>query len=305
MRDMETRDIIIVGPTASGKSGFADSLARKIGGVIINCDSVQIYRGIENISASPFAEKTDQIASESLDGVPYKLFSVLDLSVQQSVSDYLELARAAYADAKAKGLPAIFVGGTGYYANALLNGISQIPNVGDESRKRARELVARDIVSARKMLPDEFTATDPQRVARALEVFFETGHHITEYQQGERTGAVLPTNTIKILINPDANILRERIAARIPEMLSGGAMDEARAIIENNWNPSRAIGAVQLVDFLQGKISRENAIENWITKTNQYAKRQRTWFRSQFNPDIEIDHVPGDSDVDMIIHNIY
>lgn len=165
--------------------------------------------------------------------------------------------------------------------------------------------MARDIVSARKMLPDEFTATDPQRVARALEVFFETGHHITEYQQGERTGAVLPDNTIKILINPDANILRERIAARIPEMLSGGAMDEARAIIENNWNPSRAIGAVQLVDFLQGKISRENAIENWITKTNQYAKRQRTWFRSQFNPDIEIDHVPGNSDVDMIIHNIY
>ena len=305
MRDMETRDIIIVGPTASGKSGFADSLARKIGGVIINCDSVQIYRGIENISASPFAEMPDQIASESLDGVPYKLFSVLDLSVQQSVSDYLELARAAYADAKSKGLPAIFVGGTGYYANALLNGISQIPNVSDESRKRARELVARDIVSARKMLPDEFTATDPQRVARALEVFFETGHHITEYQQGERTGAVLPANTIKILINPDANILRERIAARIPEMLSGGAMDEARAIIENNWNPSRAIGAVQLVDFLQGKISRDAAIENWITKTNQYAKRQRTWFRSQFNPDIEIDHVPGISDVDMIIHNIY
>ena len=301
---MKIRDFIIVGPTASGKSGFADSLARKIDGVIINCDSVQIYRGIENISASPFAEHIDQIATETLDGVPYKLFSILDLSVQQSVSDYLNLARTEYDKAHKNGHPVIFVGGTGYYANALLNGISKIPNVGPDARARARELVARDIVAARKMLPAEFTATDPQRVARALEVFFETGHHITEYQRVERTGAVLPTDTIKILINPGADILRQRIQARIPEMLSGGAMDEARAIIKNNWNPARAIGAVQLVDFLQGKITQDTAIQNWITKTNQYAKRQRTWFRSQFQPDIEIKHVPTDTDLESIIHNI-
>lgn len=301
---MKTRDYIIVGPTASGKSGFADGLARKINGVIINCDSVQIYRGIENISASPFAERTDEIKNESLDGVPYKLFSVLDLSIQQSVNDYLKLASVAYQDAKNAGRPAIFVGGTGYYANALLHGISQIPDVGDDARRRAREMVAHDIDGARKMLPANFTATDPQRVARALEVFFETGHHITEYQNSPRRGAVLPADTVKILINPDADILRSRIAARIPEMLSGGAIDEARLIIANNWNPSRAIGAVQLVDFLQGKITQPQAIQNWITKTNQYAKRQRTWFRSQFNADVEISHVPTDADIDSIIHNI-
>lgn len=302
--NMKLHDYIIVGPTASGKSGFADKLARKIGGVIINCDSVQIYRGIENISASPFAERTAEIQTEMLDGVPYKLFSVLDLSQQQSVSDYLELARREYDAAHAMGKPAIFVGGTGYYANALLNGISQIPNVSDDARARARELVARDIDSARKMLPADFTATDPQRVARALEVFFETGHHITEYQKTERTGAVLSADTVKILINPDADILRRRIADRIPEMLSGGAMNEARAIIENKWNPSRAIGAVQLVDFLNGKISKEAAIQNWITKTNQYAKRQRTWFRTQFSPDITFDYVPTDADIESIIQNI-
>ena len=298
---MNTRDYIIVGPTASGKSGFADDLARRINGVIINCDSVQIYRGIENISASPFAEHIDQIATGELNSVPYKLFSVLNLSTQQSVSDYLLLARTEYENAKQAGRPVIFVGGTGYYANALLNGISQIPNVSAESRTRARELVAHDIVAAKQMLPADFTATDPQRVARALEVFFETGHHITEYQKIERTGAVLPADTIKILINPDADILRKRIAARIPEMLSGGAMDEARAIIENKWNPTRAIGAVQLVDFLNGKIDRDTAIQNWITKTNQYAKRQRTWFRTQFNADIIIDHVPTDRDIESVL----
>ena len=298
---MNTRDYIIVGPTASGKSGFADALARRINGIIINCDSVQIYRGIENISASPFAEHIDQIATETLDGVPYKLFSVLDLSTQQSVSDYLESARAEYMSAKRAGRPVIFVGGTGYYANALLNGISQIPNVSADSRTRARELVARDIVAARNLLPADFTATDPQRVARALEVFFETGHHITEYQKMARTGAVLPADTIKILITPDADILRKRIVARIPEMLSGGALDEARAFIENNLDPTRAIGAVQLVDFLNGKIDRDTAIQNWITKTNQYAKRQRTWFRTQFNADIIIDHVPTDRDIESVL----
>jgi tRNA dimethylallyltransferase len=228
----------------------------------------------------------------------------LDLSVQQSVSDYLILARQEYDKVKAIGKSAIFVGGTGYYANALLNGISEIPNISPDARTRARELVAQDIDVARKMLPSDFTATDPQRVARAVEVFFETGHHITEYQNTERKGAVLSDDTIKILINPDADVLRKRIAARIPEMLSGGAMAEAQQIIENNWNPARAIGAVQLVDFLHGKITREEAIQNWITKTNQYAKRQRTWFRSQFHADIEINHVPTSQDLETILRNI-
>lgn len=298
---MKTHDYIIVGPTASGKSGFADRLARRINGIIINCDSVQIYRGIENISASPFAENLEQIATQTLNGVPYKLFSVLDLSTQQSVSDYLKMAQHEYDTAKQAGRPVIFVGGTGYYANALLNGISQIPNIDDESRRRARELVAHDINAARKMLPADFRYTDAQRVARALEVFFQTGHHITEYQKNARVGAVLPNDTVKILINPDAKILRERIAGRIPEMLSGGAIDEARAIIQNNWNPSRAIGAVQLVDFLNGKTDRDTAIQNWITKTNQYAKRQRTWFRTQFSPDIVFDHVPTDADTELVL----
>ena len=141
-------------------------------------------------------------------------------------------------------------------------------------------------------------------MARALEVFFETGHHITEYQNKPRSGSVLPLDAVKILINPDVDILRQRIAERIPEMLSGGAETEAQSIIDNNLDPTRAIGAVQLVDYLQGKISRDDAIQNWITKTNQYAKRQRTWFRGQFNADIEINHVPNDSDTESIIQNI-
>ena len=272
---------IITGPTASGKSSFAHALACEIGGVIINADSVQIYRGIENISASPFAGR--EITNE-IDGVPYRLFSILPLTEQISVVEYLNLARAEYENAIKSGRTPIFVGGTGYYINALINGISPMPDIDDDVRFKAREMVARDIDAARKLLPSDFTATDPQRVARALEVFLQTGTHITEFQNAARVGAVVP-NAHRILINPDVNVLRTAIAARIPEMMSGGALVEARAVIDSGWDESRAIGAAQLCAYLRGEITMDDAIQNWITKTNQYAKRQRTWFRTQFKPD--------------------
>ena len=272
---------IITGPTASGKSAFAHDLARKIGGTIINADSVQIYRGIENISASPFAGRE---ITPDIDGVPYVLFSILPLDTQISVGEYLNLARAEYDKAIKKGRIPIFVGGTGYYINAIINGISPMPEIDEDVRNRARKMVADDIDAARKMLPAEFTATDPQRVARAIEVFLQTGIHITEFQNAERVGAVAP-NAHRILINPPADVLRERIAARIPEMMSGGAFDEAQSVITAGWDENRAIGASQLCKYIRGEISIDDAIQNWITKTNQTAKRQRTWFRTQFQPD--------------------
>ena len=278
---MKSNAYIITGPTASGKSSFAHNLAREIGGTIINADSVQIYRGIENISASPFAAR--EITPE-IDGVPYRLFSILPLAEQISVVDYLNLARIEYEKAIESGRVPIFVGGTGYYINALINGISSMPDIDADVREKARKMVADDIDAVRKMLPPEFNATDPQRVARALEVFLQSGTHITEFQKSARIGAVVP-NAHKILINPPVDILRERIAARIPEMVSGGAMGEARAVIDAGWDESRAIGAAQLCQYLRGEITMDVAIENWITKTNQYAKRQRTWFRTQFNAD--------------------
>ena len=290
---MKHSSYIITGPTASGKSDFADRLAREIGGTIINCDSVQIYRGIENISASPFAGR--EIADE-IDGVPYKLFSILPLDKQISVADYLDMARRAYDAAVRAGRVPIFVGGTGYYINAIINGISPMPDISDDVRRRARELVAADIDAARRMLPPEFTATDPQRVARAVEVFLQTGRHITEFQSAPRTGAIAP-DAYKILINPQLDILRTRIAARVPKMVSGGAIDEGRAVIDAKWDARRAIGAAQMVAYLRGEIDMDTCVQNWITKTNQYAKRQRTWFRTQFAADIVLDN----SDAKIIV----
>ena len=288
---------IIAGPTASGKSDFAHRLALRCNGTIINCDSVQIYRGIENISASPFASCP---ISDEIDGVPYRLFSVLPLTEQISVSEYLSLARTEYEDACRAGRTPIFVGGTGYYINALINGISPMPDVSDDVRQRAREMVATDIDAARKLLPADFPHPDPQRVARALEVFLQTGRHLSEYQSLPRMGAVVP-NAFRILISPDADILRNRITMRIPQMLSGGALDEAHAVLKSGWDENRAIGASQLCKFIRGEISESECIANWATKTHQYAKRQRTWFRTQYTPDIVINNIPTDADIDIVL----
>lgn len=290
---------IITGPTASGKSGFAHALAVRIGGVIINCDSVQIYRNIENISASPFANRP---ITDEIDGVPYRLFSVLPLSEQISVAEYIKMAHQEYEAAIAMGRIPIFVGGTGYYINGIINGIAEIPEISHENRMRAREMVANDLDMARRLVPN-CTATDPQRIARAVEVFLETGRHLNEWQNSARMGAIEPT-PFRILINPPLDVLHKRIASRIPEMISGGAIDEAQYIIENNLDSRRAIGAEQLCAFLCGDINQNAAIENWITKTNQYAKRQRTWFRTQFSADFTIDHIPNDNDLDAVTYGI-
>lgn len=287
---------IITGPTASGKSDFAHKLACEINGTIINCDSVQIYRGIENISASPFAERP---LSDNIDNIPYRLFSILPLTEQISVVDYLNLARKEYEDTIRNGRTPIFVGGTGYYINALINGISPMPDIDEDIRIQARKMVESDIVAARAMLPDDFSATDPQRVARAVEVFLQTGRHLSDFQSAPRVGAIIP-NATKILVCPETSILRERIAARIPKMLSGGAMTEGQLVIDSGWDERRAIGAAQICAYIRGEKSYDECITDWINKTNQYAKRQRTWFRTQYKPDIIIDNVPSDEDIQKI-----
>lgn len=287
---------IIAGPTASGKSDFACALAREINGIIINCDSVQIYKGIENISASPLPEGLDKI-------VPHKLFSMLPLTKQISVAEYLELAREEYNAAIDAGKSIVFVGGTGFYINAILNGISPIPEISDDNRNRARAMVREYPDAAKKLLLNadpKFDSFDPQRMARALEVFLETGRPLSEWQSLPRRGEIAP-KALKILINPHKDILTARIAKRIPIMIDNGAMDEARAAIAAKWDLNRAIGASEAAKFINGEITKPEMIQNWITRTNQYAKRQRTWFKHQFNADIEIGHIPTNQDLENVL----
>jgi len=297
---MTRQAIIIAGPTASGKSTFAHELALRVNGAIINCDSVQVYKGIETISASPFAGCNN--IEDNIEDVPYKLFSILPLSEQLSVSDYLCLAKKAYEEVLQMGRLPIFVGGSGYYINVLINGISPIPEVSAEVRKRARDMVKNSIEEVNVLLPDSIDL-DPQRKSRALEVFLETGKTIQQWQQLPREGALLK-DAYKVLINPNRDVLLQRIAQRVPKMLDGYAIEEAENILANGFNETRAIGAMQLCAMLRKDITEKEAVDNWISKTNQYAKRQRTWYRTQYKADLEILNVPTEQDVNMLIKDI-
>ncbi|MCL2737284.1 MAG: tRNA (adenosine(37)-N6)-dimethylallyltransferase MiaA [Alphaproteobacteria bacterium] len=290
---MRHKAFIIAGPTASGKSDFAERLARRANGVIINCDSVQIYQGIETISASPLTPCASHLTT-----IPHKLFSILPLTEQISVAEYLKLARAEYDAAIAAGKTPVFVGGTGFYIAALLCGISPIPEVSEETRTRARDMV-RDNPDAARELAQDAARLDPQRLARALEVFLETGRPLSEWQKLPRVGVLNPA-PYKVLINPPKDVLQERIAARVSKMMTGGAIEEAREIIATGGDASRAIGAEELVKFINGETDKKTAIENWTVRTNQYAKRQRTWFRTQYAADMEINHVPTEKDLEKI-----
>lgn len=299
---MKYNSLIITGPTASGKSDFAHKLAKRINGAIINCDSVQIYRGIETVSASPFAENT-QNGFDEIDGVPYRLFSILSLDEHISVADYLALATKAMDEVVKMGKIPIFVGGSGYYINVLINGISPIPEISSENRNRAREIVKTNPEAAYKLLPEDFKQTDSQRTARALEVFLETGTPLSEWQKLPRRGAILK-DAYKILVMPHRDILIDRIEKRIPKMISGASIKEAKYVISNKFDEERAIGIVQLCQMLRGECSELAAIENWGIKTRQYAKRQRTWFQTQYIPDCTISRVPTDEDIENLIEKI-
>jgi tRNA dimethylallyltransferase len=288
---MVKKSYVIAGPTASGKSDFAHKLAKRVGGTIINADSVQIYRGIENISASPLAGQETSDNGCVIDGVPYKLFSVLDLSEQTTIADYLEMARAEFDAAEVP----IFVGGSGYYIGALLSGLSPIPAVSPENRERARKMAAEAPDAARELTDFEFT--DPQRMTRALEVFLETGRPISEWQKLPRTGGISPA-ALKILIMPPAGVLESRIRGRLESMLDSGGMDEVRRHAEFS---SRAIGIDEIGKYILGALSLEQALENWAARTRRYAKRQRTWFKNQFAPYITIPRVPTDKDLENVL----
>ena len=289
---------IITGTTASGKSDFAHNIAKKINGVIINCDSVQIYKGIENISASPFAGLKNN--TDSIDNIPYKLFSILDLSKHLSVIDYLNLVKEEYIKAKELNKIPIFVGGTGFYINGIINGLSPIPDISEKNRVISRNMIEQDIEKAKRIT--EFKFTDPQRISRALEVLLETGKQISYWQNKERIKYINNTS-YKILINPDKTLIIERIKKRIKEMLNSGAIEEAKNILNSNFDIKRAIGAKELTDYLLNKITKEECIKLWETNTIKYAKRQRTWFRTQFHPDFIINNIPKDEDTDIILNN--
>ena len=279
----DARPILIAGPTAGGKSAIAARLARELGGIVINADSMQVYRDLRILTARPTAE-------EDVD-VPHALYGFVDGRDAYSAGRYAADAAAAIRQARERGLRPIVVGGTGLYFKALLDGLSPMPAVPDEVRAHWRaeaaaavpgelhgKLRARDPQMAERLAPG-----DTQRIVRALEVIDTSGVSLLEWQQSPREPVLREADTIRLVVSPAREELYRRIERRFEAMMGDGALDEVSRLAALGLDPTlpimNALGVRPLLRHVRGELERKEAIGEAQTETRQYAKRQLTWAR--------------------------
>lgn len=280
---------IVAGPTAGGKSAYAIKLAKKLDGIIINCDSMQIYDGLQILTAQPSADDMRQ--------VPHVLYSALQPGEPCSAGIWQAMAVREIETALAQNKTPIICGGNGMYIKVLMEGLSPIPETPPEIRERAvqiqkeigsvalhEELKKRDPESAARFHP-EHTA----RIVRAWEVFEATGKKLSAWQKEAKNAPPENWNFEIHKIIPEREELYRRCDQRFLKMLDGGALDEVgdfAARIDRNEILetallAKALGFANIRSHLNGKIGREEAIKLSQTETRQYAKRQVTWFKNQ------------------------
>ncbi len=277
--------MLIAGPTASGKSALALRRAAAAGGVVINADAMQVYGVLRVVTARP--------APDDMGNVPHRLYGSVPPSRRFSTGDWLRAVKALLDDPEVAGRELIFVGGTGLYFEALVNGFADVPEVPPEALAAAEaELVGLDreqrgkLIAARDpLIAARLKAPDPQRVARALAVLNATGRSLARFQDDVQAGLLGGFDIERIVLNPDREVLRERIARRFGGMMESGAVAEVEALRALKLDPAlpamKAIGVPEISDWLDGRIDRATAIERATIATRQYAKRQRTWFRAR------------------------
>jgi len=279
--------LLIAGPTASGKTGLAIRAAQENDAVVINADSMQVYSDLRVITARP--------SNEEIASAPHQLFGHVDGSVAYSVARWLEDLQRIIEEQGLASRKLIFVGGTGLYFNALLEGLSPVPSIDDKVREKWR--VSGQFISASELhkelqrldsgMARELRESDRQRVIRALEVVESTGRSLLDWQK-EKGEPFFNANLSvgKVLLMPDRALLHERINQRFDQMVAEGALDEVKLLLERRLDPSlpvmKAIGVPHLSQYFNGNEPLEEAIEKAKAATRQYAKRQSTWFRNSF-----------------------
>jgi len=282
--------VLIAGPTASGKSALALELAQRTGGVVINTDSMQVYRDLRIITARPTMEEEAR--------VPHRLYGHVDAAVNFSAGAWVADAAKMLAEARAQKRLPIFVGGSGLYFKALTRGLSAVPPIPPEVRERIRsrlerdgvealhaELARRDPVSAERLKP-----RDRIRIARALEVVEATGRPLPDWHREGLPPLLPPGEFSALFLSPQRDVLYARIDARFDAMLAAGALDEVAALAARRLDPllpaMKAHGVPTLIRHLRGEVTLEEAAEIGRADTRHYAKRQFTWFRHQL-PEFE------------------
>jgi tRNA dimethylallyltransferase len=285
-----SKAVLIAGPTASGKSALALELAQKMGGVIINADSMQVYRDLCVITARPTPEE------EAM--APHLLYGHVDATINFSAGSWVTDATAALAQARAQNRLPIFVGGSGLYFKALTRGLSAVPAIPSGIRDAVRARLERDGVEA---LHAELALRDPQsaarlkprdrtRIARALEVVEATGRSLTSWHRDGLPPLLPPGQFRALFLEPDREALYARIDGRFDAMLKAGALDEVGALATRKLDPllpaMKAHGVPALIRHLRGEIGLDEAAVIGAADTRHYAKRQFTWFRHQL-PEFE------------------
>ncbi|GEB39101.1 tRNA dimethylallyltransferase [Gluconacetobacter liquefaciens] len=280
--DLSGRPVVVIaGPTCSGKSALALAVARAMDGVIINADSMQVYRDLRVLTARPSPEEEA--------AVPHRLYGVLPADETGSVAWWRASAMAAIEAAWEDGRLPVLCGGTGMYMRALTDGLTDIPDAGTEARAEARRLVEEEgpaALHARLSAVDPESAaalrpSDSQRVARAWEVWSGTGHGMIHWR---RTATLPPLacHRVAVRLEPPRDTLRAAIARRFDAMLEAGALEEVRALLTQDLSPAlpamRAHGVPELAAHLRGDLSLEEAASRAVLATGRYTRRQTTWF---------------------------
>jgi tRNA dimethylallyltransferase len=275
--------VLIAGPTASGKSAAALALAAHLDGVIVNADSMQVYRQTRILSARP--------SDDEMTRAPHLLYGHVGIEEVYSVGRYQAHAAAALAEARAGKRIPIFTGGTGLYFAALTEGLAGIPPTPPAIRDAARaklaaigvealhaELAARDPETARGLRP-----SDPQRVLRAYEVFAATGRPLASWQREVGKPVLENLRLARFVLEVPRDELIARIEKRFRAMLAEGALAEALMLqsLDPALPAARMLGAAPLQALAAGTMDEEQAIAAAVIATRQYAKRQRTWFRGR------------------------
>ena len=272
---------LIAGPTASGKSALALALAQQINGVIVNADSAQIYRDLRVLSAAPAADELLQ--------AEHRLYGVQDGTLPCSAAEWAGLARREIAQIQTSSRTPILVGGTGLYLRTLLDGIAPVPPIDAEVRERVRATPVADNHAKLTALDPDATArlnpADGARISRALEVILSTGRTLAEWHKERNGGIAQKVELRPLILLPPRKWLYQRCDERFAHMIEQGAVTEVEALLARKLNPNlpvmRAIGVRELLAYLLGEQSLDDAVAAGQQATRRYAKRQYTWFAHQ------------------------
>ena len=296
------RAVLIAGPTASGKSALALRLAARLDGVVINADSMQVYRDLRVITARPTPEEEAR--------APHRLYGHVDAAENYSTGRWCRDVATVLDEAARDGHVPIFVGGTGLYFKALTGGLAAVPPIPANIRAVVRgrlatdgvaplyqELIARDPKTAHRLMPN-----DRSRISRALEVVLATGRSLSDWHREGLPPLIDGARAAKVFITCERKELVRRIEARFETMLEAGALDEVRALVARHLDPTlpamKAHGVPWLIRHFNGEISRDEAAAGAIMDTRRYAKRQVTWFRNQMT---DWPAVPAESALDAVL----